>query len=566
MKSFNKLFALFSRYSRRNFILAVVTGVISGASSAAFLAIINVALHGGRPIDRPLLVVGFLAMLLLAPGSRLIAQHLLVSLGQEVIYDLRLRLSRRILVTPLAHLEKVGPHKLLVALTDDVGAITETLVGIPDVMINGSLVLGTLIYMGWLSPPLLIAFLVTFLPFIFFVRYPLRRGFASFRQARAQEDALYRDFHGVTEGTKELKLHRDRRTGFLDRLATTAENLRRFNIKAYLTFSGAISGIWTFFYLAIGLVIFVAPLLWPVSQEAKIGYALVLLFIRTPLQLIVSFFPTLGRAGAAVESIERLGLGLGEEGAEVDAPSGDSRSDWSLLELAGVTYVYHRADGEQDFTLGPIDLSFTPGELVFVIGGNGSGKSSLAKLLVGLYEPTSGEIRFAGEVVTRREIDRYRQSFAVVFSDFYLFDDLFGLGGPDQAELSRRYLKRLHLASKVEVRDGRLSTTALSQGQRKRLALLTAYLEDRPLYLFDEWAADQDPYFKEIFYRELLPQLRARGKTVIVISHDDRYYGLADRIIKLAEGRVVFDGPVGELAGEAASWDEAALLPSEALS
>jgi putative ATP-binding cassette transporter len=201
-----------------------------------------------------------------------------------------------------------------------------------------------------------------------------------------------------------------------------------------------------------------------------------------------------------------------------------------------------------------------------VIGGNGSGKSSLAKLLVGLYEPTAGEIRFAGEAVTRREVDRYRQNFAVVFSDFYLFDDLFGVGGLDQADLSRRYLERLHLTHKVEVRDGRFSTTALSQGQRKRLALLTAYLEDRPLYLFDEWAADQDPYFKAIFYKDLLPQLRARGKTVIVISHDDSYYGLADRIIKLAEGRVVFDGPVGEFAGEVASWDEGALLPSETLS
>jgi putative ATP-binding cassette transporter len=67
---------------------------------------------------------------------------------------------------------------------------------------------------------------------------------------------------------------------------------------------------------------------------------------------------------------------------------------------------------------------------------------------------------------------------------------------------------------------------------------MAAYLEDRPVYLFDEWAADQDPLFKEMFYREFLPELKSRGKTVIVITHDDRYFPVADRIIKLENGQV----------------------------
>lgn len=99
----------------------------------------------------------------------------------------------------------------------------------------------------------------------------------------------------------------------------------------------------------------------------------------------------------------------------------------------------------------------------------------------------------------------------------------------------------MQLSHKVKIEQGRLSTIDLSQGQRKRLALLTAYLEERPIYVFDEWAADQDPYFKNIFYLELLPQLKARNKTVFVISHDDRYYDIADRLIKLDEGQVVED-------------------------
>ena len=152
--------------------------------------------------------------------------------------------------------------------------------------------------------------------------------------------------------------------------------------------------------------------------------------------------------------------------------------------------------------------------------------------------------------MTGETADRYRQSFSVVFSDFFLFRDLYGLGDGDDAERARAYLERLELGEKVELTDGGLSTVDLSQGQRKRLALLTAYLEDRPLYLFDEWAADQDPYFKDVFYRQLLPELKSRGKTVIVISHDDRYYDVADRLVKLRDGQVVFDGTPAEAASD----------------
>jgi putative ATP-binding cassette transporter len=119
-----------------------------------------------------------------------------------------------------------------------------------------------------------------------------------------------------------------------------------------------------------------------------------------------------------------------------------------------------------------------------------------------------------------------------------LFDNFLGLSNTNLDAQAQEYLSLLHLQHKVKVRNGALSTTAVSQGQRKRLALLTAYLENRPFYLFDEWAADQDPYFKNIFYTQLLPELKARGKTVLVISHDDKYFEVADRIIKLDYGKL----------------------------
>jgi putative ATP-binding cassette transporter len=207
-------------------------------------------------------------------------------------------------------------------------------------------------------------------------------------------------------------------------------------------------------------------------------------------------------------------------------------------------HSYHQEKGNSEFQLGPINLTLHPGELIFLIGGNGSGKTTLVKLLMGLYEPESGEIRVDGKPVTMAERDDYRQQFSAVFFDFYLFERLFGIEVQDLDGETQKYLDLLQLNHKLTVKNGQLSTIDLSQGQRKRVALLHAYLEDRPIYIFDEWAADQDPQFKRIFYYELVPELKARGKTVIVISHDDRYYGLADRLVKLEAGKVEYDEAV----------------------
>jgi putative ATP-binding cassette transporter len=197
-------------------------------------------------------------------------------------------------------------------------------------------------------------------------------------------------------------------------------------------------------------------------------------------------------------------------------------------------------------------MELTPGEIVFVTGGNGSGKTTYAKLLTGLYVPTTGEIRCNGIAVNDENRFAYRQNFSTVFFDFFLFDCLLGLDASEADVEIADYLTTLDLAHKVDVRKGLLSTTELSQGQRKRLALLTAYLENRPIYVFDEWAADQDPMFKDVFYYQLLPALKRRGKAVVVISHDDRYFEIADRTIKLDSGRVDYLGDARAAKSDAA--------------
>jgi putative ATP-binding cassette transporter len=238
--------------------------------------------------------------------------------------------------------------------------------------------------------------------------------------------------------------------------------------------------------------------------------------------------------------LAELDLSLDKFPAEAEADHERATTRWQNLTLSQVKHSYI-GEGDNNFVLGPIDLNLRAGELVFLTGGNGSGKTTLAKILTGLYVPETGALSFNEQTITDTNRDGFRQHFSTVFSDAFIFETLLGLDQPELDQDARDLLAQFQIDHKVQVTDGTLSTINLSQGQRKRLALLTAYLEDRPIYVFDEWAADQDPQFREIFYYQLLPELTAKGKTVIVISHDDRYYHVADRIITLDYGKIASD-------------------------
>jgi putative ATP-binding cassette transporter len=246
--------------------------------------------------------------------------------------------------------------------------------------------------------------------------------------------------------------------------------------------------------------------------------------------------PLMAMARVAVEKVRRLGVVLDE--VEPEATSLKPIHRWKRIELRGVTHKYHREGEDRGFQLGPIDMELRLGEIVFVVGGNGSGKTTLIKLFTGLYVPEQGEIHLDDQLIDADNRESYRQLFSAVFDNAVLFDRLMGLDAADLDGRAREYLRELELDHVVDVKKGVFSTTELSRGQRKRLALLTAYLEDRAIYIFDEWAADQDPVFKRLFYRKLLYDLRNSGKTVLAITHDDRYFDAADRVIKLEDGQV----------------------------
>lgn len=522
-------------------VIAIATGFLSGGSSAGLIALIAYAVSRTETEVSYAIAWGFAGLALVALVTSIVARVMLIRLSQTAIFQLQMRLSRQILATELSHLELLGFPRLLATLTEDVQAIANAVYVIPFLCINIAIVVSSLLYITWLSWNVFLIVIVLSAIAFGSCRVLLKRGRHLLTLARREQDYLFNHFRTITAGIKELKLHYQRRQDFLnENLQTTAANFRRHNIQGLTLFATTDSWGKLIFFFAIGLVLFILPNFMNIDRQTLSGYILTFTYLVGPLDNIVNKLPIISKASIALHNIESLGFSLINRTEPATVPP-QIKSSLQYLEFKEITLTYQGKQEDINFKVGPIDLTFKPKEIVFIIGGNGSGKSTLAKLITGLYIPENGEIWLNKKRIEQHNREWYRQHFSVVFSDFYLFDRLLGFDQSDLDQQAHYHLKQLQLDHKVTVERGKLSTTALSQGQQKRLALLTAYLDDRPIYLFDEWAADQDPLFKELFYTQFLPNLKKRGKTVLVISHDDHYFHLADRIIKLDYGRVKYD-------------------------
>jgi putative ATP-binding cassette transporter len=296
------------------------------------------------------------------------------------------------------------------------------------------------------------------------------------------------------------------------------------------------------FTVVIGAVAFIFPLLFEqMGADHLRNYVFVFLYMTGPINGVLNAIPQILNIRISWNRIKGL-IGELEEGEAAPAleESMLTRDQSSfnsdvVLTLENIAYHYG-GEHSSAFTLGPIDYTFRTGNIVFITGGNGSGKSTFSKVFTGLCQPDEGVISINGRPVDTRELG---ELFSAVFSEFHLFDRLYGIDTAGRDREIAEYLALLQLEDKVTIKDGSFSTTKLSTGQRKRLALLLCYLDDRPFYLFDEWAADQDPEYREFFYTHLMQEMKRNGKGVIAITHDDRYFHLADHIVKLEFGQIV---------------------------
>ncbi|MBF0562523.1 MAG: cyclic peptide export ABC transporter, partial [Alphaproteobacteria bacterium] len=363
---------------------------------------------------------------------------------------------------------------------------------------------------------------------------------AALHDAIKIENTMVSRFADLLNGFKEIKLSGRRSAALGEALSDVSATLVEKKVHTQGLYTQDFIASQVTFFLMTGVVVFVAPMMAKINDVTLGMITTASLFLIGPVSGVVMAIPLLGRANAAAEAVAALKQRLSRILSQHDEPQegiAPFKTDFAAITLDNLSFHHRRSAGEEGFKVGPINLSFRRGQIVFITGGNGSGKSTLLKLLTALYRPETGSIHVDDRPVTGVNIDLYREMFAVVFADNHLFDTLWGQEQIDPEEVAELFVL-LEMQDKVRLDQGRFSTTQLSGGQKKRLALIGALLEHRAVYVFDEWAADQDPHFRRKFYHDILPRLRQAGKTVIAVTHDDKYFDVADVRIHIDSGEV----------------------------
>lgn len=344
-----------------------------------------------------------------------------------------------------------------------------------------------------------------------------------------------------TEGFQEIRLNANKNDALQRAFVSIVEDLEAKLTGIGRTWVGLLLFGNAFLYFLVGVVIFVLPMFFTGYTDAIYKLVAVAIFCVGPVTAVTSAAPLFDKAnvglGHVFELEKRIDASTTQHSAGVEGEASDFRS-FREIALGNLSFNYRSETGASLFKAGPWNLTIARGEIVFLVGGNGSGKSTALKLIGGLYRPDSGGIWVDGVEVTNATLQPYREMFTAIFTDFHLFERLYGLEHVDPEQVSM-LLRYMGLDEKVSFSDGRFSTQELSTGQRKRLAMVVALLEQREIFLFDEWAADQDASFRDVFYKILLPALKRTGKTVIAVTHDDRYWNCADRCITLDVGTIV---------------------------
>lgn len=532
-------------------LFSTTMGGISGLSVAALLATTNKALHADNGVINGLLLVfaGLCGLTILGEIISDIGNNLV---GQKVIAALRKDLCAKILSAPMAQIEQYKEHRLIVALHQDVDTVSNFAFLFSSLAIATAVTLGCLGYLAMLSPKMLLVAVVAMVVGGVVQDRARQIGLRRFAAAREAGDELQKHYRAITEGAKELQMSRPRRARVYGRhLQGAIDTICDLRVRGANVFVSANALASLLFFLVVGLMLMVYNASQFTDKVVISGFVLVLLYMKGPLEEIIGTLPILGRAQVSFQRLAALSAQFSQHASHIPLDDRPGRyQSVEQIELRDVQYVFPTTMGMARFELGPINLHIKRGEVLFIVGENGCGKTTLIKIILGLYRPSHGQVLLDGQPIGDEALDDYRQLFSVVFTDYFLFDELIAADGELSNEVER-YLERLEIRHKVSVENETFSTTDLSTGQRKRLALIHAYLERRPVMVFDEWAADQDPTFRRIFYTEIVPDLKQQGKTLIVISHDDRYFDAADRSIRLSAGKIVEEVGPSQVAARA---------------
>ncbi len=456
---------------------------------------------------------------------------------EGIISRVRIRVSQKVRGAELLHFEQIGSTRIYTALAEDTRTLSESAYIIISSLSSSLLVILAMLYIAVLSMPAFVLLATLMVLGTFTYVYNAKGTRPALRRAAEEEHRFFEELGNLLYGFKELKIDAEKSNALFEQeLKVVAHRAEGLRLEASRKFNRVTVFGESFFYGLMGVLIFVLPAFSTgMDSQVLVKVVAVLMFITSSVTEVVNAVPAMEKANIAIEGIEALEARLGEvppPPSETPAPA------FEKLACEGITFRYPEVPGRKAFEVGPIHLQVRKGEIIFIIGGNGSGKSTFLKLLTGLYPPSAGQLTLNGQTVTPGILQQYRSKFAIILQDFHLFRRLFHMGRFDRTRI-QQLLGAFDLAAVTGIRDdGVIQNIQLSKGQQKRLALLVTDLEDRDVLIFDEWAADQDPEFRRYFYNELIVSLAARGKTVIAATHDDHYFHLADRVLKMTEGKL----------------------------
>lgn len=523
------------RFSDQTYML-VVLSILSGLGNTLVIFSINNAMSADKDGTNNYFLYFLLGIFMYLMNQR-ICRIRLIKVSNNMVYEKRKEILNILFASSFEKIEKINSSEILTVLNND----TMTISRLPNVLVGFISDMVTIIFcLTYLSVLNFYAFLGALIVLIIAICLYVYVGKTAeefFQKNRTSQSVYMRYIHDLMSGLKELKLNIKKSFDFATDLDRHNVEYRQTNSIANIKMANIHIIGEMLFTLVIGSIVFVLPFFVDPSDHRNDvrDFVFVFLYITGPVNGLLNSFPDLMQIRVSwkrINNFKKSVLNAPTDRPVLNLPNGFEK--FRILEVRDMEYEYPETSLHEGFKVGPISWVFKAGEITFITGGNGSGKSTLAKLLTGLYTPSSGSVLFNGKEMVNEALGQY---YSTIFSDYHLFDKLYGIDHEEMADEIDEKIEMLKLKDKVFIKDGAFSTSKLSSGQRKRLALLVSYLEDKFICLFDEWAADQDPEFRRYFYEVLLIELKRRNKCVIVISHDDAYYHIADKLMKLTLGK-----------------------------
>jgi len=513
----------------------------SGISYSLILAVVNKAVSyvaTGHVILEFRLFLMFIILSLIHLYAKKASFKRSILFCEDIIERIRLSIVEKIRHSEIRLLETTGSGVIYARLTEDTRSLTRTVPFISMAVVNFMSLISVFLYLITQSIQGFLFITILFGCSLLIYKSVYGPAKEKIKEARKKETIFFELLNDMLSGFKEIRINYQKNEDLFADIYGIINESEQLKIDAQVSINNSFIVVSTTYYLMIGGIIFVLPVFNLVDNTAVVSLISSLLFVWGPLLVAFKSIPLYMMTSVSVDNLQSLIDTIDSFHFHTPDPPNKVVSTFNEICLKSVNFSYKDNEGSTLFQVGPIDFNLKNGEVVFVVGGNGSGKSTFMKLLSGLYYPDAGELSIDGTIVTPQTYQLYRESFTTIYTDFHIFETPYSIQDVDPVEVDK-LLKLMEIDHKTSFRNKKFTNMDLSTGQRKRLACIICLLEDKPIYVLDEWAADQDPKFKMYFYETFLENMRAMSKTVVAVSHDDRYFDRADRVVKMEMGKIV---------------------------